>query len=70
MTTPTLKCPRCQADNDRSYTACANCGLLRGADPTKSPDPAPPTVPAVPTQPPAGARRAAPPRRPTPPGRT
>ncbi|MEV5912023.1 hypothetical protein AB0M00_24400 [Streptomyces chartreusis] len=60
MTTPTLKCPRCQADNDRSYTACVNCGLLRGADPTKSPDPAPPIVPAVPTQPPAGARRAAP----------
>ncbi|MFG1666708.1 hypothetical protein [Streptomyces sp. Y7] len=65
MTTPTLKCPRCRADNARDYTVCAGCGLLRGADPTQSPDPAPPTVPAVPTQPPHAVRRGAAPPAPS-----
>ncbi|MER5939703.1 zinc ribbon domain-containing protein [Streptomyces sp. NPDC001928] len=73
MTTPTLKCPRCQADNDRNYRTCANCGTARAIDPTDAPKPAlsapapsvpsPSPAPAAPTRPPAAVR----PTVPTPP---
>ncbi|MFJ7072562.1 zinc ribbon domain-containing protein [Streptomyces sp. NPDC098781] len=48
MTAPTLKCPRCQADNDPTYTTCAHCGTERAVRSMAGTTPSLSTVPAPP----------------------